>query len=108
MAAMFFFNAVMKVLPQPCDVKGLLFWHLTGKYAAEVVYRGYGPTYRFLYTIYYGECAADKQIFCLKNASRNEAIFAQKVYRIYAATSQYLSSYIWLCNHHGIYIYSPL
>ena len=28
-----------------------------------------------------------------KNASRNNAIFAQKVYRIYAATSQYLSSY---------------
>ena len=28
-----------------------------------------------------------------KNASRNNAIFAQKVYRIYATTSQYLSSY---------------
>ena len=27
------------------------------------------------------------------NASRNDAIFAQKVYRIYATTSQYLSSY---------------
>ena len=28
-----------------------------------------------------------------KTASRNDAIFAQKVYRIYATTSQYLSSY---------------
>ena len=28
-----------------------------------------------------------------KNASRNGAIFAQKVYQIYATTSQYLSSY---------------
>ena len=28
-----------------------------------------------------------------KNASRNDAIFAQKVYWIYATTSQYLSSY---------------
>ena len=28
-----------------------------------------------------------------KNTSRNDAIFAQKVYRIYATTSQYLSSY---------------
>ena len=28
-----------------------------------------------------------------KNASRNDAIFVQKVYRIYATTSQYLSSY---------------
>ena len=28
-----------------------------------------------------------------KNASQNDAIFAQKVYRIYATTSQYLSSY---------------
>ena len=27
------------------------------------------------------------------NASRNDAIFAQKVYQIYATTSQYLSSY---------------
>ena len=31
-----------------------------GKYAAEVVYRGYGPTYRIICTIYYGECATDK------------------------------------------------
>ena len=28
-----------------------------------------------------------------KNASRNDAIFVQKVYRVYATTSQYLSSY---------------
>ena len=28
-----------------------------------------------------------------KNASRNDAIFAQKVYRIYATTLQYLRSY---------------
>ena len=28
-----------------------------------------------------------------KNASRNDLIFTQKVYRIYATTSQYLSSY---------------
>ena len=28
-----------------------------------------------------------------KNASQNDAILAQKVYRIYATTSQYLSSY---------------
>ena len=31
-----------------------------GKYAAEVVYRGYGPTYRIIYAIYYGECATDE------------------------------------------------
>ena len=30
------------------------------KYAAEVVYIGYGPTYRIKYTIYYGECATDE------------------------------------------------
>ena len=30
------------------------------KYAAEVVYRGYGPTYRIIYTIYHGECATDE------------------------------------------------
>ena len=28
-----------------------------------------------------------------KNALQNDAIFAQNVYRIYATTSQYLSSY---------------
>ena len=31
-----------------------------GKYVAEVVYRGYGPTYRIIYTTYYGECTTDE------------------------------------------------
>ena len=31
-----------------------------GKYAAEVVYRGYGPPYRIIYNIYYGEWATDE------------------------------------------------
>ena len=61
------------------------------KYAAKAIYRGYGPTYRIIYTIYYGECATDEPL--PKNASRNDDIFAQKVYWIYATTSQYLSSY---------------
>ena len=38
-----------------------------------------------------------------KNASRNDAIFAQKVYRICATTSQYLSSYG--CTITKVYIY---
>ena len=38
-----------------------------------------------------------------KNASQNDAIFAQKVYRIYATTSQYLSSYG--CAITMVYIY---
>ena len=44
-----------------------------------------------------------------KNALQNDAIFAQKVYRIYATTSQYLSSYgcaitiVYIYNY--IYIY---
>ena len=40
-----------------------------------------------------------------KNASRNDAIFAQKVYRIYATTSQYLSSYGCAITMVYIYIY---
>ena len=31
-----------------------------GKYAAEIGYRGYGPTYRTIYDISYGECATDE------------------------------------------------
>ncbi len=37
--------------------------------------------------------SAQKTNLLPKNASRNDAIFAQKVYRIYATTSQYLTSY---------------
>ena len=41
-----------------------------------------------------------------KNALRNGAIFAQKVYQIYATTSQYLSSYGCTINMvYIIYIY---
>ena len=39
----------------------------------------------------------------LKKASQNDAMFAQKVYRIYATTSQYLSSYG--CTIPMVYIY---
>ena len=42
-----------------------------------------------LYTI----VSAQQTNLLPKNASQNDAIFAQKVYRIYATTSQYLSSY---------------
>ena len=40
-----------------------------------------------------------------KSALRNDAIFAQKVYRIYATTSQYLSSYGCAITMVYIYIY---
>ena len=35
-------------------------WRSISDIYREVVYRGYGPTYRAIYTIYYGECATDK------------------------------------------------
>ena len=40
-----------------------------------------------------------------KNVSRNDAIFAQKVYRIYVTASQYLSSYGCAITMVYIYIY---
>ena len=43
-----------------------------------------------------------------KNASRNDAIFAQKVYRIYATTSQYLSSYGCAITMVYYYIYTTI
>ena len=43
--------------------------------------------------ILYTMVSAQQTNLLPKNASRNDAIFAQKVYRIYATTSQYLSSY---------------
>ena len=36
-----------------------------GKYAAEVGYRGYVPTYRTICNISYGECATDEP-FCVR------------------------------------------
>ena len=47
-----------------------------------------------------------------KNNLRNDAIYAQKVYRIYATTSQYLSSYgcaiiiVYMYIYIYIYIYT--
>ena len=43
--------------------------------------------------ILYTMVSAQQTNLLPKNASRNDAIFAQKVYRIYATTLQYLSSY---------------
>ena len=43
--------------------------------------------------ILYTMVSAQQTNLLLKNASQNDAIFAQKVYRIYATPSQYLSSY---------------
>ena len=73
-----------------------------GKYAAKVVYRGYGPTYRIIYNIYYGECATDEPFawkcfakwrhFCPKSISDICDHFA-------------ILKFLWLRNHHGIYIY---
>ncbi len=40
-----------------------------------------------------------------ENALRNDAIFAQKVYQIYATPSQYLSYYG--CTITMVYIYTP-
>ena len=46
-----------------------------------------------VFYILYTMVSAQQTNLLPKNASRNDAIFAQKVYRIYATTSQYLSSY---------------
>ena len=47
-----------------------------GKYATEVRYRGYGPTY---HTILYGECAKDEH-FCVRQPNiLNNAIFHLEV-----------------------------
>ena len=43
--------------------------------------------------ILYTMVSAQQTNLLPKNPSRNDAIFTQKVYRIYATTSQYLSSY---------------
>ena len=43
--------------------------------------------------ILYTMVSAQQTYLLPKNALRNDTIFAQKVYRIYATTLQYLSSY---------------
>ena len=74
-----------------------------GKYAAEVIYRAMDrPTVLY---ILYTMVSAQQTNLLPKNASRNDATFAQKVYRIYATTSQYLSSYGCAITMVYIYIY---
>ena len=55
--------------------------------------------------ILYTMVSAQQTNLLPKNASRNDAIFAQKVYQIYATTSQYLSSYGCAITMVYIYIY---
>ena len=54
--------------------------------------------------ILYTMVSAQQTNLLPKNASRNNAIFAQKVYRIYATTSQYFSSYG--CTITMVYMYN--
>ncbi len=53
--------------------------------------------------IIYTMVSAQQTNLLPENASQNDAIFAQEVYRIYATTSQYLSSYG--CTITMVYIY---
>ena len=55
--------------------------------------------------ILYTMVSAQQTNLLPNNASRNDTIFAQKVYRIYATTSQYLSSYSCAITMVCIYIY---
>ena len=56
--------------------------------------------------ILYTMVSAQQTNLLPKNASRNDAIFARKVYRIYATTPQYLSSYGCTITMVYIYIYT--
>ena len=56
--------------------------------------------------ILYTMVSAQQTNLLPKNASQNDAIFAQKVYRIYVTTSQYLSSYG--CAITTVYIYNNI
>ena len=55
--------------------------------------------------ILYTMVSAQQTNLLPKNALQNDAIFAQKVYRIYATTSQYLGSYGCAITMECIYIY---
>ena len=54
--------------------------------------------------ILYTMVSAQQTNLLPKNALRKDAIFAQKIYRLYATTLQYLSSYG--CTITMVYIYS--
>ena len=74
-----------------------------GKYVAKVVYRGYGPTYRIIYTIYYGECATDKP-FAWKCFAKWCHFCPKSIPDICDPLT--ILKLLWLHNHHGIYIYT--
>ena len=61
------------------------------KHTAEVVYRGYEPTYRIIYT--YSTVSAQQTNLLPENAFQNDAIFARFIHHRYGITSQCLSSY---------------
>ena len=54
--------------------------------------------------ILYTMVSAQQTNLLPKNASRNDAIFAQKVYRTIGDHFAILK-FLWLRNHHGLYIY---
>ncbi len=51
------------------------------------------PTVLYYIYYYYTMVSVQQTNLLPKNASQNDAIFAQKVYQIYVTTSQYLGSY---------------
>ena len=75
------------------------------KCTAEVVYRGYGPTYRTVCTIYYSECATDKP-FAWKRFPKWRHFCQGRISQIWDHLA--MLKFLWLHNHHGIYaIYGP-
>ena len=77
---------------------------LRGKYAAEVGYRGYGPTYHTIYGISYGECTTDEP-FCMRwlNILEKMPFFTRRL--IWHITNLVtIHNFPWLHNYHTIYI----
>ena len=81
----------------------MLIYPTRGKYTAEVGYRGYGPTYRTINVILYGECATGKP-FLREMAEKFQiyTIFHSEVVMTYITNHVAIRNFLWLCNHHMI------
>ena len=73
------------------------------KYATEVRYRSYGPTYHTVYDISCGECTTDEP-FCMRqlNIFETMSFFTRRLV-CHLLNLVTIHKFLWLCNPYNIY-----
>ena len=91
---------ISDLIQQQYPTQGAIFTEARcrGKYAAEVGYRGYGPTYHTIYDLSYGECATN--FFCMRrlNIFETTPFFTQRLV-CHIPNLVAICNFLWLGNH---------